>query len=387
MIRESGPPNINIGKGRRDLATAKCLDHVDGSAGGDQTSDSPSPAVYGARPLQRRRRTNAELGALDAAIVEAVEDEHPVTLRGVYYRVVSAGAVDKTEAGYRLVGRQLLKLRRDGSVPYEWITDGTRWITKPDSFTGIDQMLNDAALSYRRSLWHTQDSEVHIFTEKDAISGVILPVTEEWDVPLGVLRGYSSESFAHSVAAAIKSCGKRAIFVYQLGDHDPSGLDAWRAFRVSVAGFLGEKITAEMAADVMAFAHVALTVGATFGVEETGPDQDLFDWDDDEAVAYEFMGGHGFHNADLRTVTFARIAVTPEQIELYDLPTRPTKRTDTRARSFAGESVEVDAIPPSVLRSILTAAIERHIDPEALRLTRLAEDSEREILYQIAGVA
>jgi len=39
-----------------------------------------------------------------------------------------------------------------------------------------------------------------------------------------------------------------------------------------------------------------------------------------------------------------------------------------------------------VLRSILTTAIEQNIDPEALRLTRLAEDSEREILHQLAGV-
>jgi len=117
-------------------------------------------------------------------------------LRGVYYRVVSAGAVDKTEASYRLVGRQLLKLRRAGQVPYSWITDGTRWITKPDTWNDLDAMLADAAVSYRRALWRDQGADVHIFTEKDAISGVLLPVTERWDVPLGVLRGYCSESFA-----------------------------------------------------------------------------------------------------------------------------------------------------------------------------------------------
>ncbi|MGH3782785.1 MAG: hypothetical protein ACRDRO_19745 [Pseudonocardiaceae bacterium] len=94
--------------------------------------------------------------------------DSPVTLRGVYYRVVSAGAVDKTELGYRLVGQRLLKLRRDHTVPYSAITDGTRWITKADSYTGLDQMLSDAAASYRRALWHDQSVEVEIFTEKDA---------------------------------------------------------------------------------------------------------------------------------------------------------------------------------------------------------------------------
>ena len=31
------------------------------------------------------------------------------------------------------------------------------------------------------------------------------------------------------------------VYVYQLGDHDPSGVDAWRAFRKTVCGFLLEE--------------------------------------------------------------------------------------------------------------------------------------------------
>ena len=289
--------------------------------------------TYGSSTVKRRRRTGDELAIVDSAIIAAAEAEHPVTLRGVYYRVVSAGAVDKTELGYRLVGRRLLALRRDGRVPYSWITDGTRWITKPDSWTGLDQMLDDAAASYRRALWHQQDVEVHIFTEKDAISGVLLPVTARWDVPLGVLRGYASESFAYSVADAILAV-RKPVYVYQLGDHDPSGIDAWRDFQAKVGDFL----------------------------------------------AARYRGGVGRHLA-----IFERIAVTPEQIDEYGLPTRPTKQKDSRAAGFVGGSVEVDAIPPSVLRQLLEEAITQHIDAEALRLTRIAEESERDILWTMKG--
>ena len=84
--------------------------------------------TYGASPVspvKRRRRTSAQLDAIDDAIVIAVEADKPVTLRGVYYRVASAGGVDKTERGYDLIGRELLKLRRDGRVSYADITDGT----------------------------------------------------------------------------------------------------------------------------------------------------------------------------------------------------------------------------------------------------------------------
>jgi hypothetical protein len=77
---------------------------------------------------------------------------------------------------------------------------------------------------------------------------------------------------------------------------------------------------------------------------------------------------------------FERLAVTEQQIAEWQLPTRPTKRTDTRSAQFRGESVEVDAIPAALLRQIVRDAIEQHIDPEALRLTQLAEQSERDIL-------
>ncbi len=285
-----------------------------------------SSAVYRPSTVKRNRRTRVQLDAVDEAIMAALTEEHPASLRGTYYRVVSAGAVEKTEAGYRLVGRQVLKLRRTGVLPYSWITDGTRWIVKPTTWNDVEQMLADAAASYRRQLWHSQPVDVHLFTEKEAISGVIDTVTAEYDVPLGVLRGYSSETFAWSVAESVAYSGKPAIF-YQLGDHDPSGIDAWRNFADKVSAF--------------------------------APEADL---------------------------TFERIAVLPEQIEEFSLPTRPTKRSDTRAAGFVGGSVEVDAIPPSMLRTLVRVAIEQHIDSHQLAVTKMIEAAERADLLRWTGV-
>jgi hypothetical protein len=42
--------------------------------------------VYEARPVKRRRRTNAELELVDESVYDASATEHPVSLRGVYYR-------------------------------------------------------------------------------------------------------------------------------------------------------------------------------------------------------------------------------------------------------------------------------------------------------------
>ncbi len=282
--------------------------------------------VYGSSAVKRSRATNAQLDTLDDAIMQVLSEEHPATLRGTYYRVVSLGAVEKTEAGYRQVGRQVLKLRRSGRLPYWWITDGTRYVIRPRTWSDLDSMLTDAAASYRRMLWSDQMVNVHIFTEKDAITGVIEDVCDEYDVPLGVLRGYASESFCWRVAESLPL--HRRTHLYQLGDHDPSGVDAWRNFEDKVRGF-----------------------------------------------------------APAAPVEFQRLAVTPEQISGWSLPTRPTKKSDTRAAGFDGGSVEVDAIPPSTLRSLVREAIEQHIDPGALELTRSVEASERRVLTDLIGGA
>jgi hypothetical protein len=290
--------------------------------------------VYGASPIKRRRRTRAQLARVDEAIIAAVDADRPVMLRGVYYRVVSAGAVPKTEAGYQLVGRELLKLRRARVVAYGDITDGTRFLHAPKTWNSVEDALRNTAAVYRRQLWDGQQDAVLMFTEKDAISGVLLPVTESWDVPLGVMRGYSSESFAWQVSELVRGIPRR-VYVYQFGDHDPSGRDAWRAFAERVCAFVEE----------------AAGAGRCLATE----------------------------------LVFERLAVTEEQIAEWGLPTRPTKRTDSRAARFAGESVEVDAIPARDLRELAEAEITRHIDAEQWRIAEEAEASEREILTRIAA--
>lgn len=69
--------------------------------------------------------------------------------------------------------------------------------------------------------------------------------------------------------------------------------------------------------------------------------------------------------------------MTREQVDHRELPTQPTKMTDTRAKKFAGTSVELNAIPARQLRDLVRKCIERHVDPEQLQLLRIAEESER----------
>ena len=113
-------------------------------------------AAYGASTVKRRRRTADDIRAIDTAIVSAIAEDAPVTLRGVFYRVVSAGAIEKTELAYRTISRELLKLRRAGVVDYADITDGTRDLAAWRTWDRLEDMLADAAASYRRALWNDQ---------------------------------------------------------------------------------------------------------------------------------------------------------------------------------------------------------------------------------------
>lgn len=280
--------------------------------------------VYRTSPVRRTRRTKAQLAELDATIISVCEADHPLSVRGVFYRVMSTGVVEKSEKAYAAVQREVLKLRRSGDLPYAWIADGTRWHLKSPSWSSVEQALADAAVSYRRALWHDQVEYVEVWSEKEAISSIVSPVTDSYDVPLMIARGFASESFLYSTASTIRAVAKPTT-IYQLGDHDPSGIAAWE--------------------------HIQRRL------REFAPDAQI---------------------------AFERIAVTEEQISDLSLPTRPTKASDSRARNFAGQSVEVDAIPTAVLRGLVETAIERHIDPIALERTKLFEREERAGLEAMA---
>ena len=66
-------------------------------------------------------------------------------------------------------------------------------------------MLQVARDSYRRAIWANQDAYVQVWLEKDALAGTVRRVTDPYDVPLVVTRGYASLSLLHEAAEATYS--------------------------------------------------------------------------------------------------------------------------------------------------------------------------------------
>ena len=77
-------------------------------------------------------------------------------------------------------------MRRDGTLPYGWIADNTRWMRKSASYHSLGDMLERQTELYRRALWDNQGCRCEVWLEKDALAGVVMDVTDPWDVPLMV---------------------------------------------------------------------------------------------------------------------------------------------------------------------------------------------------------
>ena len=145
-------------------------------------------AVYDASSIKRQRSTKAAMAARADLLIEIVHRSKPCTVRQVFYQATVHGIVDKTEAGYAKVQRQLVDLRRAGAIPFPSITDNTRWQRKPQTFDSMAEAVEHTAATYRRSVWSEMDTYVEVWLEKDALSGVLMQVTNRYDIPLMVAR-------------------------------------------------------------------------------------------------------------------------------------------------------------------------------------------------------
>lgn len=268
---------------------------------------------------KRQRRTKQEIDTIKAAIYLACEASYPRTIRGLFYHLVGEGLIEKTEAAYKsTVVRLCTEMREEGTLEWDRIVDSTRWMRKSPSFNSLQEARDNTARIYRRNLWRDQDCYIEVWCEKATLAGLIVGETDQWDVPLMCTSGFSSIGFLHSAAKAIENVACKT-FIYYLGDYDPSGLKIWENTQTKLRQYM------------------------------------TFD--------------------DL--ITFEKLAVTPEQITSFNLPTRPTKHSNHSHDWNGDESVELDAMPTDALVDLVRDAITRNIDWRAYDVTKQIEESER----------
>jgi len=267
------------------------------------------------------------------------------TLRTVFYALVSRGLIPNTKSAYKGLSRALVEARKEGLVAWDALEDRVRYargslddhLPDEEELTllaerlrrkledlSLSKLLSDyfdwLAPSPQPGFWALQPEVPEVWLEKDALE----PTVENWlaDIPvtIRVNRGYPSWTFIHENVEALREALERhqRVVVFYLGDLDPSGTDIER------------------------FLHEALRY---FAVPED-------------------------------RVELRRLAVTPEQVERFNLPPRPEDAEtlaklarDPRSRRYAHEYiVELDALvayAPEAFREELRQALLALRDPAA----------------------
>lgn len=252
------------------------------------------------------------LHTINGIIEEYQQAGYTLTLRQLYYQLVSRDIIPNKQKEYKNLGSLLTDGRMNGIVDWAAIEDRLRRPESPNSWADPKAGLDTIIRLYELPRMDGQENYVEVWVEKDALSGVLSRVTEKYHIPILVNRGYSSASAMFEAYKRFKAAARQrnqAIRILYLGDYDPSGLDMIRDVKNRILEFFGSR----------------------------PPDFEIIP-----------------------------VALTRAQINEYDPPENPAKQTDSRFEKFAAEhgtsSWEVDALRPEVLDQILTDAIEELID-------------------------
>jgi hypothetical protein len=264
--------------------------------------------------MARQAKTQEKL----EVAVEVLRKHHPMTVRQVYYQLVSRQVIENTRSQYQAVSRLLVDARLSGEIAWEWIEDRLRRPRSVSMWRGLSDFAETARYAYRRNVWVGQPRYLEVWLEKDALSGIFEDALESYGVTLNVGRGFDGWDSIHNASG--RYARLRDVTVLYFGDFDPSGEDMVRSLRERLVrlGCMPEVV---------------------------------------------------------------KCALTMEDIDRYNLPPDFAKLTDSRARKFIEKhgniSVELDALPMDVMRNRLVTEVEKLMDLDALKGVREQEAADR----------
>ncbi len=261
-----------------------------------------------------------------------------LTLRLLYYQLVSKNVVPNTERSYQNLSALVTSARLAGMMDWDAIEDRGRVAETPSEFSDLEALVDAALRAYRLPRWQHQDNYVELWVEKQALAGVLQPIAREYHITLMVNKGYSSASAMYESAQRFleneyrekhadddeeQENFPREFHLLYLGDHDPSGEDMVRDVRERLELF-----------------------GAGLAVH--------------------------------------KVALTMAQVRQHNPPPNPAKVTDPRAEEYikkhGNHSWEVDALPPQVLNRIIRHELDQLIDRDRYDEVIEQEKKDKELL-------
>ncbi len=185
---------------------------------------------------EKLRLSNANkeiLETINNILEEYKEDGYVLTLRQLYYQLVSKDIIPNKKNEYAKLSNILKKGRMAGIVDWSSIEDRIRKPKIPYWSHDVDGAIDDTINQYRLDRMAHQENKIEVWVEKDALSNVLYRVTDKYHIKLMVNRGYSSVSAMYDAYLRLNDNDTILYF----GDHDPSGMDMIRDIKDRMLDF------------------------------------------------------------------------------------------------------------------------------------------------------
>lgn len=276
------------------------------------------------------------INRINDILTEYAKQGYDLSLRQLYYQLVSKNLVPNTERSYKNIGNLVSDARYAGLVDWAMIKDRGREMIQNPHWRDPADFMRVVALQFRFNLWRDQETYCEVMVEKQALEGVLEPVCRSLDVPFTANKGYSSSSALYEASKRFLKAAydRKELFVIYLGDHDPSGIDMSRDVKERLELFLRVSI---------------------------GEDYPL---------------------------NLQRVALNMDQIEELNPPENPAKVTDSRAADyiakFGESSWELDAIEPRQLAEIVSDAVRGCMDEDKFHANEKIMEQGRKALLKFA---
>ena len=196
------------------------------------------------KEIRFKQATLATINLVNQIVGEYAALGFILTLRQVFYQFVSRAWTANAFDEYKRLGRTVTDARRAGRIDWAAIEDRTRNVRRLPTWDDPSEIVGACASQYREDLWSRQSYRPEVWSEKDALIGVIEGVSNEFRTPYFSCRGNVSEPEMYAAGkrfARYLEQGQVPV-VLHLGDHDPNGLDMTRDIRERLAMFARQEI-------------------------------------------------------------------------------------------------------------------------------------------------
>lgn len=322
---------------------------------------------FGAEALERIEQMNTIIDEYQAQGLR-------LTARQLYYQFVSRDLCANQPAEYKKLTTLLTNARYAGLVDWDAIEDRGREPNTPSQWSDPQALMESALRAYRLPRWEGQDTYVELWVEKQALAGVLEPLSREHHVTLMVNKGYSS-------ASAMKESAER---IRKAQCEDEQAVDAlteeWARREKMWAVSEPKKWASckdEIAAKWKALVREALVL--YLGDHDPSGEDMVRDIKD---RLKEF---------GVRRLEVQKVGLTMAQVKQYNPPPNPAKVTDPRAEAYRAKfgdmSWEVDALPPNVLAQLIRKAFRAVIDVAKMDAVKAREETDKELLRKaVSGI-